>query len=106
MKKLQLFIPLFVGICTITVYSVWATTNETIATTNSSEATSENYFPGCNDDDKVIQLEDGGFLGGQAFLQDGENTIYLDSETDENAITVKEAKQIIAQEQNKQSTSD
>ena len=36
-----------------------------------------------------------GFLGGEAYLQNGDEEIYLNSETDTSAITVKEAKEIL-----------
>ncbi len=98
MKKIKLFIPLFVGISTISAYSVFANSNDIQPTSVSYEACEVDYFPGLNDDDKVIQLDDGGFLNGQAWLQDGNNTIYLNSETDPNAITIKEAKEIIKSE--------
>lgn len=106
MKKLKIFIPLFIGVCSITVYSVWASSNEVSPTVDSSESTSiDNVstedFPGHSDDDKVIQLEDGGFLYGRAWLQDGDKTIELNSETDQNAITVSEAKKIINSKKNK-----
>ena len=56
------------------------------------------YFPGCDDDEKVIPLGDG-FLGGEAYLQNGDEEIYLNSETDSSAITVKEAKEILKSRQ-------
>lgn len=42
----------------------------------------------------MIPLGDG-FLGGEAYLQNGDEEIYLNSETDSSAITVKEAKEIL-----------
>ena len=47
---------------------------------------------------KVIPLGDG-FLGGEAYLQNGDEEIYLNSETDSRAITVKEAKEILKSRQ-------
>ena len=52
------------------------------------------YFPGCDDDEKVIPLGED-FLGGEAYLQNGDEEIYLNSKTDSSAITVKEAKEIL-----------
>ena len=49
-------------------------------------------------DEKVIPLGDG-FLGGEAYLQNGNEEIYLNSETDSSAITVKEAKEILESRQ-------
>lgn len=106
MKKINFFISLFIGICSITVYSVWASSNDVSPSTNFTESTSNDSipiedFPDLSDDDKVIQLDDGGFLYGKATLQDGDNTIELNSETDPSAITVREAKEIIKSEKNK-----
>ena len=39
------------------------------------------------------------FLGGEAYLQNGDEEIYLNSETDSSAITVKEAKEILKSRQ-------
>ena len=46
----------------------------------------------------MIPLGDG-FLGGEAYLQNGDEEIYLNSETDSGAITVKEAKEILKSRQ-------
>lgn len=46
----------------------------------------------------MIPLGDG-FLGGEAYLQNGNEEIYLNSETDSSAITVKEAKEILESRQ-------
>lgn len=46
----------------------------------------------------MIPLGDG-FLGGEAYLQNGNEEIYLNSETDSSVITVKEAKEILESRQ-------
>ena len=96
MKKIRLLIPLFIGLVAVTSYPAFARSSE--EPVNVEEVNEENedvgYFPGCDDDEKVIPLGDG-FLGGEAYLQNGDEEIYLNSETDSSAITVKEAKEIL-----------
>lgn len=97
MKKIRLLIPLFIGLVTVTAYPAFARSSEEPV---NIEETNEDvgYFPGCDDDEKVIPLGDG-FLGGEAYLQNGDEEIYLNSETDSSAITVKEAKEILKSRQ-------
>ena len=99
MKKIRLLIPLFIGLVAVTSYPAFARSSE--EPVNVEEVNEENedvgYFHGC-DDEKVIPLGDG-FLGGEAYLQNGDEEIYLNSETDSSAITVKEAKEILKSRQ-------
>lgn len=64
-----------------------------------NQENTEVLFGDLNDNDKVVELEDGGFLYGEAYLQNGNEEIYLNSETDSSAITVKEAKEILESRQ-------
>ena len=95
MKKLRLLIPLFIGLVAVTAYPAFARASEEPVNAEEVNETTDDvgYFPGC-DDEKVIPLGDG-FLGGEAYLQNGDEEIYLNSETDSSAITVKEAKEIL-----------
>ena len=97
MKKIRLLIPLFIGLVAVSAYPAFARSSEEPV---NIEETNEDvgYFPGCDDDEKVIPLGDG-FLGGEAYLQNGDEEIYLNSETDSSAITVKEAKEILKSRQ-------
>lgn len=99
MKKIRLLIPLFIGLAAVTAYPVFARSSEEPVNVEEVNEMSENvgYFPGC-DDEKVIPLGDG-FLGGEAYLQNGDEEIYLNSETDSRAITVKDAKKILKSRQ-------
>ena len=96
MKKLRLLIPLFIGLVAVTAYPAFARSSEEPVNVEEVNEMSENvgYFPECDDGEKVIPLGDG-FLGGEAYLQNGDEEIYLNSETDTSAITVKEAKEIL-----------
>lgn len=97
MKKIRLLIPLFIGLVAVTAYPAFARSSE--EPINVEEVNEDvDYFPGCDDDEKVIPLGDG-FLGGEAYLQNGDEEIYLNSETDSSAITVKEAKEILKSRQ-------
>ena len=101
MKKIRLLIPLFIGLVAVSAYPAFARSSEEPVNVEEVNETNEDvgYFPGCDDDDeKVIPLGDG-FLGGEAYLQNGDEEIYLNSETDSSAITVKEAKKIIESRQ-------
>ncbi len=100
MKKIKLLIPLFIGIVAISAYPTFARSSEApLINEETDEANVDvSYFPNCDDNDKVIPLG-GGFLGGEAYLQNGDQEIYLNSETDPSAITVKEAKEIIKNRQ-------
>ena len=95
MKKLRLLIPLFIGLVAVSAYPAFARSSEEPVNVEEVNETNEDvvFFPGC-DDEKVIPLGDG-FLGGEAYLQNGDEEIYLNSETDTSAITVKEAKEIL-----------
>ena len=99
MKKIRLLIPLFIGLVAVTAYPAFARSSEEPVNVEEVNEMSENvgYFPGC-DDEKVIPLGDG-FLGGEAYLQNGDEEIYLNSETDSRAITVKDAKKILKSRQ-------
>ena len=99
MKKLRLLIPLFIGLVAVTAYPAFARSSEEPVNVEKVDEANEDlgYFPGC-DDEKVIPLGDG-FLGGEAYLQNGDEEIYLNSETDSGAITVKEAKEILKSRQ-------
>ena len=100
MKKIRLLIPLFIGLVAVTAYPAFArSSEEPINVEEVNEANEDvGYFPGCDDDEKVIPLGDG-FLGGEAYLQNGDEEICLNSETDSSAITVKEAKEILKSRQ-------
>lgn len=100
MKKIRLLISLFIGLVAVTAYPAFARSSEEPVNVEEVNEMSENvgYFPGCDDDEKVIPLGDG-FLGGEAYLQNGDEEIYLNSETDSSAITVKEAKEILKSRQ-------
>lgn len=100
MKKIRLLIPLFIGLVDVTAYPAFARSSEEPVNVEEVNETNEDvgYFPGCDDDEKVIPLGDG-FLGGEAYLQNGDEEIYLNSETDSSAITVKEAKEILKSRQ-------
>lgn len=99
MKKIRLLIPLFIGLVAVSAYPAFARSSEEPVNVEEVNEANENvgYFPGC-DDEKVIPLGDG-FLGGEAYLQNGNEEIYLNSETDSSAITVKEAKEILESRQ-------
>ena len=100
MKKIRLLIPLFIGLVAVSAYPAFARSSEEPVNVEEVNEMSENvgYFPECDDGEKVIPLGDG-FLGGEAYLQNGDEEIYLNSETDSRAITVKEAKKIIESRQ-------
>lgn len=100
MKKIRLLIPLFIGLVAVTSYPAFARSSEEPVNVEEVNEANEDvgYFPGCDDDEKVIPLGDG-FLGGEAYLQNGDEEIYLNSETDSSAITVKEAKEILKSRQ-------
>lgn len=100
MKRIRLLIPLFIGLVAVSVYPAFARSSEEPVNVEKVDEANEDlgYFPGCDDDEKVIPLGDG-FLGGEAYLQNGDEEIYLNSETDSGAITVKEAKEILKSRQ-------
>ena len=100
MKKIRLLISLFIGLVAVTSYPAFARSSEKPVNVEEVNEMSENvgYFPGCDDDEKMIPLGDG-FLGGEAYLQNGDEEIYLNSETDSRAITVKDAKKILKSRQ-------
>lgn len=100
MKKLRLLIPLFIGLVAVSAHPAFARSSEEPVNVEEVNETNEDvgYFPGCDDDEKVIPLGDG-FLGGETYLQNGNEEIYLNSETDSSAITVKEAKEILESRQ-------
>ena len=100
MKKIRLLIPLFIGLVAMTAYPAFARSSEEPVNVEEVNEMSEDvgYFPECDDDEKVIPLGDG-FLGGEAYLQNGDEEIYLNSKTDSSAITVKEAKKILKSRQ-------
>ena len=100
MKKIRLLIPLFIGLVAVTAYPAFARSSEEPVNVEEVNEVKEDvgYFPECDDDEKVIPLGDG-FLGGEAYLQNGDEEIYLNSETDSSAITVKEAKEILKSRQ-------
>lgn len=100
MKKNRLLIPLFIGLVAVTAYPAFARSSEEPVNVEEVNEANEDvgYFPGCDDDEKVIPLGDG-FLGGEAYLQNGDEEICLNSETDSSAITVKEAKEILKSRQ-------
>ena len=90
MKKIRLLIPLFIGLVAVSAYPAFARSSEEPVNVEEVNETNENvgYFPGGD-----------GFLGGEAYLQNGDEEIYLNSETDSSAITVKEAKEILKSRQ-------
>ena len=94
MKKIRLLIPLFIGLVAVSAYPAFARSSEEPVNVEEVNEANENvgYFPGCDDDEKVIP-------GGEAYLQNGNEEIYLNSETDSSAITVKEAKEILESRQ-------
>ena len=87
MKKLRLLIPLFIGLVAVSAYPAFARSSEEPVNVEEVNETNEDvgYFPGCDDD--------------EAYLQNGDEEIYLNSETDSSAITVKEAKEILESRQ-------
>lgn len=83
------------GFCTSPIF---ATEENIVQTDDSSE-----YFYDLNENDKVLELSDGGFLYGSATITDNEDssiTETYDSLTDENSITVKEARIILKKQSN------
>lgn len=100
MKNKTLLAVALVAALGFTTCSVFARSSEEPVNVEEVNETNEDvgYFPGCDDDEKVIPLGDG-FLGGEAYLQNGDEEIYLNSETDSGAITVKEAKEILKSRQ-------
>lgn len=99
MKRIRLLIPLFIGLVAVSAYPAFARSSEEPVNVEEVDEANEDvvYFPGC-DDEKVIPLGEG-FLGGEAYLQNGDEEIYLNSKTDSSAITVKEAKEILKSRQ-------
>ena len=70
---------------------------------NKNEIIVDSMFSGLDENDKVLELPDGGFLyGGQATVVDSEDESIIlgvyNSETDPNSITVEEAKEILLEE--------
>lgn len=73
MKKIRLLIPLFIGLVAVTAYPAFARSSEEPVNVEEVNEANEDvgYFPECDDDEKVIPLGDG-FLGGEAYLQNGD----------------------------------
>lgn len=64
-------------------------------TKNSENVETFNYFDYFEDEDKILQTPDGGWLKGQAYLEFEDGTIIeYDSNTDPNAMTAREAKEL------------
>lgn len=70
---------------------------------DNSEILMNTLFEGLDETDKVLELPDGGFLYGEAMDVDAEDETIVyesyNSQTDENSITVKEAVEIIQNEE-------
>ena len=62
MKKIQLLIPLFIGLVAVSAHPAFARSSEEPVNVEEVNETNEDvgYFPGCDDDEKVIPL--GGWL--------------------------------------------
>lgn len=54
MKKIQLLVPLFVGLVAVTAYPAFARSSEEPVNIEEVKETNEDvgYFPGCDDDEK------------------------------------------------------
>lgn len=92
MKLKILFVLTFIITIGFTTGTIFAKSNEMAINTNESMDVLSDY----DENEKVIPL-DGGFLGGEAWLQNGNQEIYLNSETDPAAITIKEARKFSLQ---------
>lgn len=89
MKKLLLISSLIALGSLMTVTSFALENKSIIIDTNIPKS----YFDDLNENDKVLQLPDGGFLYGSASIEYEDGTIInLNSETDPNAVTVKTIK--------------
>lgn len=99
MKKKYLISLLSVFILAFSIVNVSALEKTNIAIQKEVETYVNNMFYDLEDHDKVLALPNGGYLHGHAKLVNGLNTdiVYkeYDSETDSNAITVREAKKSI-----------
>ena len=92
--KFKAWIPLLICAACFVSYPVLArSSEEPVLVENESQTVDDDPWSQWDDNEKVLPLGDG-FLCGEAWMQDGDHTIYLNSETDPNAITVKEAKEI------------
>lgn len=92
--KFKTWIPLLIGAVCFASYPVLArSSEEPVPVESECQTMNEDSWSQWDDNEKVLPLGDG-FLSGEAWMQDGDHTIYLNSETDPNAITVKEAKEI------------
>lgn len=92
MKKI-LLVACFIVLGSLMTIPSFAFDNATISIDSSIP---KSYFNDLKDNDKVLQLPDGGFLCGSASIEYEDGTVInLDSETDPNAITVKKAKEIL-----------
>ena len=60
MKKIRLLIPLFIGLVAVTAYPAFARSSEEPVNVEEVNEANEDvgYFPGCDDDEKVIPLSD------------------------------------------------
>ena len=58
MKKIRLLIPLFIGLVAVTAYPAFARSSEEPVNVEEVNEANEDvgYFPGCDDDEKVIPL--------------------------------------------------
>ena len=90
MKKI-LLIACFIVLGSLVTIPSFAFDNTSISIDSSIP---ESYFNDLKDNDKVLQLPDGGFLCGSASIEYEDGTVInLNSETHPNAITVKKAKE-------------
>lgn len=90
----------FILACSLgfSTFSVFANEEKLVQADNSLD-----YFYDLNENDKILELPDGGFLYGSAIITDNEDstiTEAYDSLTDENSITVKEAREILKEQSN------
>lgn len=96
MKNKTLLAVALVAALGFTTCSVFA---EELDTKPKSHENTEVLFGDLNDNDKVVELEDGGFLYGEATITDENDPTFepveYNSFDDPNSITVKEAKKII-----------
>lgn len=98
MKTIKLFIPLCIGLSALFAYPAFARSSEEPVEVDTTEK--EEYieaFPDLDENDKILPLGEG-WLHGQATVTDGGNEIQYDSDTDPNAITVKELREKLYKE--------
>ena len=82
------------------VFSLGFCVSPVYATQENPDISSE-YFYDLKEEDKVLELPDGGFLYGSATVTDNEDSTITEtynSLTDENSITVKEARVLLNEE--------